>query len=501
MLKYIPGFILGLVVFTELAYVSPTYAASAHIVLTQIQAGGIGSALEEMVVLYNNSPEEVNISDWCLRNKSNVSFACFSHADTHEVYLPGYSYATVASYQHASFTQFYEFSILYEPTNQGSGNIVGSSDSISLVDRTGMFIDNHSWTSTLLGGKVFTRELSTESQMEYLDTDQSADWDIESPMWFPDSQIVFKEGEPDACPNIEGYQPTVPDGLEVASNGNCREILYPLRLTEILPNASGSDSGKEFIELYNPNDHAIDLVRYELLVGQSLEGTYIFPAGSSIPARSYLSFTNTELGFSLLNSSSQVQLRGDDEVLDETPSYQDPDEDTAWAIIDEVWQYTDRPTPGFENLSFGGLAVDSSLKDDSGLKPCNENQYRSPETNRCRNIEVAVAKTQTPCKDGQYRSEETNRCRNIVVATTDPTPCKEGQERNPETNRCRTIKAMPVADYGVLGATTSSGGTNWYIWLAIGGILLLAIAYAVWEWRYEINKLFGRVVGFVRIRK
>lgn len=503
MLKYIRGFVLCLVVLIEVAYVSPTYAASANIVIVQVQAGGVGAAFEEMVVLYNNSAEDVNISDWCVTNKSNIAFACFEPDATKKVVLPGHSFATIASDNLAAMLNFYEFSILYSVTNQSSGSIVGGSDTISLVNNHSEVIDSHTWTTSLVGGMLFTRQESLGPPLTYFDSDQSSDWLIESPSFIPDSQVLQQDADPDVCPNIDGYQPEVPVGLEIESGGNCRERLFSLVLSEILPNVSGSDVGKEFIELYNPNDQSIDLGRYGLHIGQSLEATFLFPAGSSIAPYSYLSFTNAELGFTLLNTSSRVLLWGDGETLHEPPSYEDPDEDTSWAVIEGVWQYTNNPTPNAENIASSerGESAGEAKQDAGTLKPCNDNQYRSPETNRCRNLEVAATKTQIPCKDGQYRSEETNRCRNIAIVSESPAPCKEGQERNPETNRCRNIKAVSTVDYGVLGATTSGQVDQWYIWLAIGGILLLAVAYAVWEWRFEIMKLLRRMVGFVRTRK
>lgn len=505
MLKYIRGLVLCLVVLIELAYVPPTYAASANIVMTQIQAGGVGAALEEIVVLYNNSAEDVNISDWCLKNKSNLTFVCFQHEALKTVYLPAYKYATIGSYSLATTLNFYDFSYLYLPINQSSGNIVGGSDTITLVDGYDIKIDSHNWQTSLVGGMVLERQVSSLLPLTYQDTDQVSDWHITSPLFIPDNGIEIRDADPDACPNIEGYQAVVPEGLEIGGSGNCREKLYSLRLWEIMPNASGSDMGKEFIEIYNPNNLDIDLSRYQLLIGQTLEKIYPFPAGSHISAHSYLSFTNAEVGFSLLNTSSRVQLQGEGDVVDESPAYLDPDEDTSWGIVDGMWQYTNHPTPGSDNLSLGDLGGEESPESEnettSSLKPCNENQYRSPETNRCRNLETATTKTQTPCKDGQYRSEETNRCRNIAIASDEPAPCKEGQERNPETNRCRTIKVVSQADYGVLGATTSKEANNWYIWLAIGGIILLALGYSVWEWRFEIGKLFHKLAGFVRIRK
>lgn len=503
MLKYIRGLVLCLVILYGVAYVSPTYAASANVVLTQIQAGGVGAALEEMVVLYNNSSEEIDISDWCIKNKSNVAFACFNHESTKKVALPGYSFATIASQSLSTTLGFYGFSIIYSPTNQSSGSIVGGGDTITVIDRSGSAVDSHSWSTGLIGGMVFVRQSSPTLPFMYFDTDQLSDWWIESPQFIPDDQTVQRDAVADVCSNIDGTQPELPDGYVIGSDGDCHESLLPLKLTELLPNASGSDTDKEYIEIYNPNEMSIDLAGYELLVGQNLEKSFKFPSGSIISAGAYIAFTNADIPFSLLNSSSRVQLRGGENVFDESPPYQDPADDTAWALIEGMWQYTRALTPGAENRAIETITseVSSQKETASSLKPCSENQYRSSETNRCRNLDASTVKNPTLCKDGQYRSEETNRCRNIASAAETVSACKEGQERNPETNRCRNIKAMSTVDYGVLGATTSNKNNQTYMWLAIGALLLLALAYAVWEWRFEINKVFQKLIGFVRIRK
>jgi hypothetical protein len=61
----------------------------------------------------------------------------------------------------------------------------------------------------------------------------------------------------DECPNLAGIQTTLPYGYKI--NGNdCDLDLLPLQLTEILPNATGSDSGHEYIEIYNPTDRTAD---------------------------------------------------------------------------------------------------------------------------------------------------------------------------------------------------------------------------------------------------
>lgn len=159
------------------------------------------------------------------------------------------------------------------------------------------------------------------------------------------------------------------------------------------------------------------------------------------------------------------------------------------------------------------------------LVPCRENQYRSEETNRCRNI--ASSSTLKPCREGQYRSEETNRCRSIAAAVASVLkPCADDQFRNPATNRCKKIASaddIALADCGegrernpatnrcrnVLGASTLAGNlpfpvedtssgsrifTGWWTVIVIGAI---GATYGLWEWRFEIRQLGRRVAQFI----
>jgi hypothetical protein len=289
---------------------------------------------------------------------------------------------------------------------------------------------------------------------------------------------------------------------------------------------TGSDVDHEFIELHNPASRTVALVNYQLQVGSKL---YDFPAGINLAPGEYKVFYNSEIPFTLTNTTVAVTLLGDDgSVIDQPPSYQTPDEDAAWALINQVWQYTNQPTPATANLASVIIPDEVVVKDTEGktLAPCAANQYRSPETNRCRLL-VTVATALTPCKDGQYRSEETNRCRsialaggtltpcredqyrseetnrcrNVATATSTLTPCKDNQYRSEETNRCRNITttAPPPAAFAVEPITET--GKAFVGWWALGGVLVLAAAYGIWEWRREIAVGVGKVVTFFSIRK
>ncbi|HEY8886741.1 MAG TPA: lamin tail domain-containing protein [Candidatus Microsaccharimonas sp.] len=533
MLKVFLGFVVSVVVLLSSAYVpqmiSRAYAASATVLITQIQAGGIGAATQEFIVIYNNSTEEVDISGWCLTNKSNAVITCFNPPGVgQEMYLPAHGHAVVASTTFAITQPIGVVTMTYIPTSQSSGSIIGSSDTISLLDHLGSVIDRQTWTTSISAGVQFERHGSGVPVL-YQDTDTSADWSVTLPSVLPADETEIDTTIIDICPNIEGTQAILPIGKEFAPTGECvARAIIQLNLSEILPNAVGSDEGQEFIELFNPNNMIVSLANYKLLVGPNYENTYYFPEGSTIQPNGYASFTNTEIPFTLLNSSSRVglALADDGAVIHEVPAYIDPKDGQSWANINDEWQYTNQPTPGLVNL-----AADASIPETDAQvtqQPCAVNQYRSLETNRCRLISTGTGSV-TPCKDGQYRSEETNRCRNIasdaktvtpceedeernpdtnrcrkIVSASAPAACKDGQERNPDTNRCRTITKMPGADYGVLGAETKSGG-NWYVWAAVGGVLLLAISYAIWEWHDEIGKFFRKsymhVLRFARLRK
>lgn len=499
MLKFL-GIIAG-ILFATVACVPSTHAASTSVVITHIQAGGVGVASQELVILYNNSMLEVDITDWCLKNKANVAFACFGTELTHQTLaLPPYSYATAATPAMATALGFSGFTVTYTPTSQSSGSIVGSSDTIKLVDAFDNEVDKQSWTTSLASGMLYTRHTNQQLSYLYDDTDTASDWSIAPLQIMPNDQTIKRDPPPtnDVCPNIFDAQLVIPDGLVFDQFGNCvAPSATPLLLiTELLANAIGSDADHEFIELHNPNDFDVSLAEYRLWVGPTFEKSFAFPAGSSIPARSYKAFSNAEIHYTLLNTSSRVRIMTTNDVLiDEIPSYESPKENFSWAKFGGVWKYTNAPTPGIANKE--NVDDETPVAENDTRKPCAANQFRNPATGRCKLLATTSGATLKPCRVNQYRSPETHKCRNVAQSSTSRKPCKEGQERNPDTNRCRNVKVMPTADYAVLGAQTTNNGA-WYIWAAIGGVLLLAIGYAMWEWRQEIGGLFRRLRKFVR---
>ena len=542
--------------------------AVSGVVIYQVQAGGVTNvpagastvaATREFISIYNNTDQNVDVTDWCLLNKTNKAMKCFE-APAYNIALkiPGYSYVTVTSDNFAS-DYAYSPDFIYSTTSATSnGLIIASNDDIKLVNSSGDIADEVSWGSTpdklpgLSSGFLYQRNKEPAPSQKLINTGLLSDFTKMSSLTIPANKTLEEFEEFDACRNIIGIQSSVPDGYEVDVAGNCAlppvnvcpnlDVLYtvlpdgylldengdcqpdsclnidslqivvpdgmvsdddgrcfikplPLRITELLPNPSGSDIGNEFIEIYNPNIVDVDLATYGFYIGGDYVHKYTFATDAHISPGQYLTFYNDDIKFTLVNTTSSVRLVAlNDLLIDETIVYEDVGDGMTWALIDKIWQWTNQPTPNKINLSSLIETKVNVVIPISTLVPCKDGQYRSEETHRCRNIISDVADL-VPCAEGQERNPATNRCRSITTAVLgDSTlkPCDPGQERNPETNRCRNIiAAIPTADYAPEQVDIKNEDyASWYI---MGGLGLIAVSYAVWEWRVEFSRLFKKI--------
>lgn len=512
-------------------------AATGGVVIYQVFSG-VKDFKEEFIALYNNSNAEVDISDWCLTNKSAEVFACFAaDADT-EIVIGAREFFTIGSESLDTVHLDVHLNI--------SDAITGTSDTITLTEPLGetkVTVDSVSWTESLdfKTGNAFERKHQAGVMQDTNLPDdfvkvtngvpvQNIDLCLNlsgTQNFQPAGTIIDSAGnciEPpvDVCTNLPDVQLTVPAGY-ISTGNECSLDVLPLQITELLPNATGADTGREYIELYNPTDRIADLSLYTLYVGLNNEKSYQFPAGSFIGAGEYKTFYDNHIGFTLTNTTGRVALMGiDDTPISQTEPYADAADDYAWANISGAWQYTNQPTPGAVNL----LSLEEHEEPGMGNAPapCPEGKYRNPLTNRCRNIEtdasviaacdadeyrnpetnrcrkITTASSLTPCKDGQYRSEETNRCRSIETASAQLVPCKEGQERSPETNRCRKAESSTVPKAGYAVQSVQDGAASFIGWWALGGVGVLALGYAGWEWRYEIVAAYRRALSMFNRR-
>jgi hypothetical protein len=296
----------------------------------------------------------------------------------------------------------------------------------------------------------------------------------------------------------------------------------------------------DFIKVKNTGDSPVDLTDFRLRTGSATASssdtnTFLWEQPTAYPDGTRLMLeAGKTLTIKARNSGTPLTLTNGDGMVwiedyfgvrvYQTVTYSDME---LAAASGKSWMYDEateqwvfgEPSPFRPNTPYSEPLDGGEGSGSPQLVPCRDDQYRSEETNRCRNI--VAASTLVPCREGQYRSEETNRCRSIVSAVAgtlkpcaddqfrnpDTNRCKkiasdedialadcgEGRERNPETNRCRNIVAVapPEAEFAVEPvADPQSVFIGW--WIA-GGAALIALGYGGWEWREEIGRLVRKV--------
>ena len=551
------GYILVLVAqLVSMIVAKPSaYAVSPNLVIFQLQTGTTGAASQELITVYNNSEDPVDVTGWCVAYGSasdvtQTQLGCVAAPNVStRLFLPSKAVLSLASNEFVAAHEGFVPDVVF------SAGMSGASGHVRLYDPGKNEIDRLGWGSAVnpegtaaiahANGKILQR-LSLEKALQDSD-DNSTDFAEAVPGTLPTNDLYEEEIAVDVCPNIEGLQEVLPEGHLVDATGSCRidvcgnldglqiDIpdgyqekdagvcgLIPLQgaaliITEILPNAASIDTGKEFIEIYNPNDQPIDLEGYVLQIGPSFNKSYPLPASQTIVSGQYLAISDSITGLVLPNSSARLRLVAPNgNIVSETDVYSSPKDDTAWALIGGLWQYTNQPTPGSANVT---NLEESTTGDEevSTLAPCPAGQYRNPDTNRCRMLQglvsaltpckagqernpetnrcrsVLAASTLTPCEEGQERNPDTNRCRSVGSSDDDLLPCDEGEERNPETNRCRKIGSAADAE-GIdkvkdVASTAIGKSVKW--WLA-GAAAIAAVGYAFYEWRHDIKNYLYR---------
>ena len=278
-----------------------------------------------------------------------------------------------------------------------------------------------------------------------------------------------------------------------------------LRLSEI-----GANISPQFIELYNASQEPLNLRGCQVQTNRSSEISYVFGDVTLGPGDyTVVNLADTKLTLTKTTTGTVYILSSDGQSEVDARSYENLSENTTYALIDGIWQQTFAPTPGSANVSQPYVPCQAGYErnEDTGRcnklvgasipAPCDIDEYRSPETGRCRKVAgAASASSLTPCKEGQYRSPETHRCRSAEAVSTEHKPCASGQERNPATNRCRkATQGDGAAGFSVV--ETPSSSDKLLSWVAIGGMGVASLGYALWEWRRELVSGLGKLVGIL----
>jgi hypothetical protein len=488
------------------------------IVISRFQASGStsGTSKSEFVEIYNNSAEDIEITEWCLLYNANTTtpILCFvPEEEAVSYFITARSSVLVMASELELILQTAEPDFAAEMLFSATTNLATTNGSLSVVNQEGAVVDMLGWGSgaaegtatagNIPAGKILQRKDASDETDTLQDTNNNSE-DFELAVFdgsYTTSGLYEVETE---LPETEEFLP------------NCEGIV----LSEVLPNALGADAGKEFIELFNPTSEDIDLKGCTLEL--SSEEQYVFTE-EILPAGAYHAFFDSQTGLVLPNAAggSITLVQGNTELS--TLTYPpDMNDDESWVLFSGVWQRSLVLTPGAENQlpvpevviivdeeelaacpegKFRNPETNRCKNIDTvttSLKPCASDQIRNPETNRCRSI-VSLVSSLVPCRAGQERNLETNRCRNVAGVNTTLTACQEGYERNPETNRCRKV-ALATAPSPSVGSGQNLEGNRLNTAFLVAASVA-ALGYGAYEYRRDIANVRIKLLAWAAAKK
>ncbi len=521
LLAIAPIFIFLIPVFFFFRIFATANATSPEVIITEVKLGdgdsisfADGTTAKDFVSLYNQSDAAISLDGWTLEYAKAGS----SYANCDAQFVAASATSLSGTLLAGSISQ---------PIKRSMND--GTDGALRLIDAAGLVHDLVGWGYTTKcyegmpaqtppdgGGQSIQRYLDCTTNLPIDSGDNSADFALSD----TPSPGTLAGPIADNCPVTEPDDDQPPD-----DGGDSSPSCDGVVLSEILPNPAGSDSGNEFVEIYNSTDTAVNLEGCSLQLNSDSVRPF---AGIELEPNQYMAFYDSDTGITLPNSAGGIiyLLSGENE-LDSVDYPGGLDDNTAWARFTDGWQQTYTPTPAAENVrqptkpcpvgqvrsedtgrcrsvGFGGstlkpcrpdqfrnpLTNRCKLKNDgSGLKPCRSDQFRNPLTNRCKLISAAGSSLK-PCNPDQFRNPETNRCKKIDSGYK-LKPCDPDQERNPETNRCRKVRGATSGELPAVEdveAPIISGGYGWTMaGVASGGV----VAYAGWEWRRELSSLIN----------
>jgi hypothetical protein len=460
--------------------VQPT-SQMPQLIIKAVAAGVSGRSAYEYIELYNPNSQDVFLDSWTL-----------SHLRKEGVITQSFTlYGTVKARTSVLLAgSDSELAALSPDFTLKANSIVTTGGILRLMDATESTVQELRWGDTVTGdaltlatGSVLKRRFSSGLPVSTGDVKQDFQTDF----------VV------NYSPEKGGFIPYL------APVNDCADIF----ISEIAANVS---SDHQFIELYNAGTDSVVLDGCLLQTNRSATKSYeLVGTLTSGEYRAYM-VAATELQLTKTTAGSVYLLASDGESETDVRSYESLSTETSWAWYETGdWRQTFTPTPNKANIWQEFLPCEVGYErapdtercrkiviNEEVVSECETGKYRNPETGRCKTIEVVDVVT--PCRTDQYRSVDTNRCRSVTSATATLAPCKDNQERNTETNRCRvTASVVPAVDYSVEPTKeATSAFTGWWV---LGGIGLLGLGYAGWEWRSELRMMIRKTGSFFQTGK
>lgn len=356
-----------LVLLFSCVLIGRLHAESGNIIISEVKIKNDTAGYDEYIELYNPTPESVALNTLYIGYLNSATPAVgqiFSRYVIAEGLLEPGNYLLLAKNNtnaHMPLSQISPFSSL----SDGSGTI-------QITDEAGVVLDQVSWTATspLAVNGVIYAPGTTASKSQSLTRSRASDgtyqiapavWEQSIPSPASSNLLPFppEVNVVDDVPLQGGTQLDTPDSSESQTADE------RVAITEVLPNpaAPQTDEADEYIELHNQSPEPINLKGYKLQSGNNFTYSYEFPEHNLEPDK-YEAFMVSDTHLLLSNTSGKSRLlNSQGQVIFQTESYNAAPAGQAWALIEDVWQWTDKPTPGSVNqASASGVMNKSTTK-------------------------------------------------------------------------------------------------------------------------------------------
>ena len=354
-------------------------AADGHLVINQIQVSGDNGANDEFVEIYNPTDHDISLAGWSLQYKSSSGgFPLTSgkkNFDAVTVPAGGYYLVSGSAYNGSVAADLTQSTISLSGASAGATIFLVNSTSFLLSGTDGTIVDKVAY-GTGIGNSPETAAAAVPDSEQAIVRSSGIDTDNNSVDFIvvPAAPHNLAASPAPALTPTPAPDPTpTPAPPPASSDSTVPGYSSAITISEFLPNPDGTDSGEEWIELYNSGDSPVDLSGWKLddesssgAIGSS---AYTFPTGSGVSAHQYFVVDLPEGSFALNNTGGDsVRLIWPDKTVIATVTYTgNAKDDITYARRDDgAYAWTTVATKGSTNVfaqTVDPVAVNQNLPD------------------------------------------------------------------------------------------------------------------------------------------
>jgi hypothetical protein len=310
-----------------LSWPSAAALADGGVRISQVQTGSSASASEEFVELHNIGAAAAPVAGWSLQYHSAGGDCAKSWSKKVDLAgsIPAGGYFLLAAKDY-----------LATADGRFSAGLASAGGSVRIADASGNEVDSLAWgTGTCGHGAPAKAPAAGQSLERQSDTGvNAADFVIQT--------------SPTAL-SASSLTPTPSSQPSAAEDTQAAVTVVSLELSELLvdPAAPQTDAADEFIEIHNTGSQTANLGGFKL---KTANDSFTF-TDQSVTAGGYTVVKSDVSKLALTNTGGQLQLLGPDGQVIDSTEWDEATPGAAWAVVSNVWQWTQQPTPAAPNVS------------------------------------------------------------------------------------------------------------------------------------------------------